>query len=109
MQNKSNEEAGERDGSVPFTQFLRPYGLKQEVEAPVTQEYKEKADRILAHGWTFTCEVLTTGQVALYVTDGANERDVCIKICSNGPPVHEALDRMIDEGIEKMEKEKVNG
>lgn len=97
----SNEVLG-RTEFLQGTQFLRPHGTPRTVEMPVTKEYKEKGEKIIAHGWCFTCELLLTEQVAMYITDNEKEEDVCIRVCANGPEIHETLDRMIDEGIEKI-------
>lgn len=80
---------------IPFTQLLRPDGRKQSVTVACSHnpELCKKATEILARGFVFECELLTTGQVSL--TIATQEEDVAIEICSNNEQVYVALNKLI--------------
>ncbi len=79
---------------VLFTQYMRPSGRAVPVSIEVSEATANKAQTIIARGFRFECEVLTTGQVSLTITD-PDEGDLDIKIIENGPGVREAVEAMI--------------
>lgn len=91
---------------IPFTQFLLPNGCQRPMDH--TTPYKdvgEKAQKILDAGFHFTCEILTTGDVAFYITgkvqdaedEEPEEGDAAIALAFNGPQVPEKVAAMIRE------------
>ena len=83
---------------VPFTQFLMPDGRRVPVVIDRPAEVAVKARSLLTLGYRLECEVLQTGQVSFTVErDGPDgEAEVLAhEIAVNGPPVVEAIDRLI--------------
>jgi len=68
-----------------------------------------KAWAVIGAGGRFTCEELMTGEVSLTAEHPAFDFDIAHELCSNGPPVIEAVDRLIETAyqrlIEKNERE----
>jgi hypothetical protein len=79
---------------VPFTQYLRPNGRKASVGIERPDDIADKADEIIAKGFRFECEELTTGHVSFTVAD--DDGDVGIEICWNGVDVPTAVDKLIN-------------
>lgn len=96
----------ERVGAIRFTEFVLPRGEKRNMFVKRPFAITQKAKHILALGYRFEAEVLTTGQISLTIT--SDICDVCIQICNNGPEVLEAVDRLImsfnEEEAAKMEQ-----
>lgn len=68
-----------RAGEVALTQYKRPNGRQTTVHAKVGEEYVVKAE-----GMVFTCEVLTTGEVAIYARfDGEPESREDMELAKN--------------------------
>lgn len=79
---------------IPFTQFLQPDGRKASVSIERPQAVMDKAERIIAAGYRFECEMLTTGEVSFTISD--DDGDHAIQVCNNDAAVLEAVDRLID-------------
>jgi|SRR3989304_1089239 len=79
---------------IPFTQYMLPNGRREAVTIDRPEYIANKALRIIDAGYSFECEVLTTGEVSVTIT-GKN-CDVEIEVCENGPPLMGAIDRMIE-------------
>lgn len=81
---------------IPFTQYLRPgtsfTGCKP-VAIDRPDHVADKAKQIIAAGYRFECEILTTGEVSLTITD--DEADHAIEVVPNGPGMGEAVDRLV--------------
>ena len=85
--------------TVPFTQFLRPDGRKQSVTIERPPEIAEAAQALIARGCRFEIEVLRTGEVSMECcreVDG-EARALAQEIVENGPPVLDAVDRLVRE------------
>ena len=66
---------------VELTQYLRPNGRQRTVATKVGEEYAQRAE-----GMILSCEVLTTGMVAVYGRlEGESEEDEVLKLTLNGP------------------------
>ena len=82
--------------AIPFTQYLMPDGRAAEVSIDRPDEIAAKAQRIIAKGYRFECEMLSDRQtISLTITD-PDEGDVEIEVVENGPDVPLAVDRMIE-------------
>ena len=79
--------------SIPFTQYLRPDGRKRPMTINRPEHIEGMALALSTEGARFNCEELSTGHVS--VTCEFAGGDVAIEVCPNGPPVEEAVDRMI--------------
>jgi hypothetical protein len=82
---------------IPFTQHLLPHGRTKPTSIAVAADVADKADAILARGLAFECEILSTGEVSLTVTDPEEGDDLAIEVLRNGPGVREAVERLIRE------------
>ncbi len=89
-----HECTGSAKVAIPFTQYIAPNGQRRETGIEVSPAYAEKADTIIARGLAFECELLSTGQVSLTITD-PEEGDLDIRVVPNGPGVREAVEDLI--------------
>jgi hypothetical protein len=97
--------------SIPFTQYLRPYGrpIDESIERP--PEIEQLAQQFIAAGGRFEAEVLTTGHVSLTAAmmvdgetgDGGEMQDIAIRVVDNGPAVLTAVDELVREAAQTME------
>jgi hypothetical protein len=78
---------------IPFTQFLRPDGRRAKVSYECPEDVGAKAEKILAAGYRFECEVLTDQTVSLTIS--TDEEDVAHELCANGPDVIAAVRRLV--------------
>lgn len=85
--------------AIPFTQYLLPDGRTRTVEVDRPTPVELAAEKIIAAGWKFESEILTTGEVSLTVHDPVNEVDVAGEIVPNGPGIGEAVDRLVDAAL----------
>ena len=79
--------------AVPFTQYLRPNGRRVQATIQVAGEVAEAARAVVARGWRFEVEVLTTREVSLTVVD-FEDMTLAIDIVPNGPGVIDAVGRI---------------
>jgi len=79
--------------AIPFVQFMRPSGRPVEVSIKRPKEIAQKAGLILDAGYRFEAEVLGDGSISLTITN--DDGDAAIEVCSNGPDVPLAVDRLI--------------
>lgn len=85
---------------IPFTQYLRPSGQPRGISVERPDGTANKARRLIDAGYAFECEVLTTGDVSLSVSDG--ESDIVGEIVPNGPEIPQAVDRLVDKATERV-------
>jgi hypothetical protein len=87
---------------IPFTQYVLPHGRKREETIERPAEIEALADKFIAAGGRYECEILTTGEVsftAVFCDDDGDEQDVEIEICANGPAVCDAVDALVRKSI----------
>ena len=90
-----------RTAKIPVTFFGLPDGKRHLVEAPVTPEIAKLAGQVVAHGFRFEAEVLTTGLVSI---DCCNEDDqIAIHLCNNNEEVHGALEKVVRDAADYLE------
>ena len=89
---------------IPVTQFLRPNGRRVQVWAPVPDGREEKVQRLLEEGLVFSAEVLTSGNVAVYVGKSLEDDDELCELGGNDETVNDAMARLIDQAYEEMLK-----
>lgn len=84
--------------TIRFTQFIRPHGRPREELFEATPEVEAIADKFIAGGGWYECEVLgdeiTVSLTACMRVDGEGQ-DVAIQICKNGPEVVDAVERLV--------------
>jgi hypothetical protein len=84
--------------SIPFTQYLRPDGRKASATIERPAEVEAIAQELIGRGVRFEVEHLRTGEASFEAVVTDEEGDVvtiAIEIVENGPPVPEAVDRLI--------------
>ena len=82
---------------ISLTQYMMPNGRKVTVTTDVEDQIAD-----MAEGMILTCEVLSTGGIALYAKYPEDkEEEESIEISSNGPEVSEALQRLIKHKYEE--------
>ncbi len=79
---------------IPFTQFMRPDGRSVPVSIEVAPAVAARANAIIKRGLAFECEMLSTGQASITITD-PEEGDLDIRVVPNGPGVREAVEEMV--------------
>ncbi len=85
---------------IAFTQFLMPDGRKRPMIIDRPDDIGEKARQLAVSGCRFEIEMLTTGQISMTVERDRSDGEVDVlacEICSNGPPVLIAVDKLISE------------
>jgi hypothetical protein len=81
-------------GIIPFTQYLLPDGRKKYTEIERPDAICEMAESITDMGFSFECEILTTGQASLTISGKDGDEDIII--CSNEPgKVSESVDKLV--------------
>lgn len=80
---------------IPFTQYHLPDGRKSLVTIDRPEEVESKAREVIAQGYVFEAEVLTTGEVSFTVADPTEGVDICIEVTTNGPEALGAVDRLV--------------
>jgi hypothetical protein len=93
--------------TIRFTQYLRPHGRPREELFEASDEVEAIADRFIAAGGWYECEVLgddvTVSLTACMRVDGEGQ-DVAIQVCKNGPGVPAAVERLVRASVEKLKK-----
>lgn len=88
---------------VELKQYKAPFGDQTRVFAPVGEEWARRAVDMV-----FACEVLTTGQVAIYGRrKGEPVEAERVELATNGPGPNEPV-AVLRRLIEQIEKEKDN-
>ena len=83
--------------TITFHQYLLPHGRQQTVEIERPEEIEEIAERFIASGGRYECEILTTGEVSITAVKKirGEEGDVAIAICPNGHEVSAKVDEVV--------------
>lgn len=85
---------------IHFTQYMRPDGRKQDTTIERPEVVEALARKIVEAGGRFEIEVLRTGAISLeVVADDPDDdlRSVAHELCSNGPEVLVAVDKLVEE------------
>lgn len=98
--------------SIPFTQYLRPDGRRQQINIDRPAEIEELARRLIVCGYRFEIEVLTTGEVSMEVVRDIPDPDCTdslgLELCINGPAVEgvpgvpETVDKLITNAAQVL-------
>jgi len=82
---------------IDFTQYLMPNGRRKTVSIERPTEVYQKAKALMLAGYRFEIEVLSTGEIHMDCSHGADdEGPVAVEVCANGPDVPIAVDRLVD-------------
>lgn len=87
---------------IPFTQYMLPHGRQREVRIVRPLDVTAMAERFIAAGGKFECELLTTGEVSLTAVKIVDDEptDIAIEICPNGVRVPECVDALVRKATE---------
>lgn len=85
---------------IPFTQYLMPNGRAVPVKIDRPDPVSSKAHAIIARGYSFECEMLTTGEVSFTITTDDGDEEV--EICENGPEVLVRIDAMVNRFAKRL-------
>jgi hypothetical protein len=80
--------------SIKFTQYLRPNGEQRPVEIDMPKEVEEKADTLVADGYHFDIEKLSTGMISM--TCEKDNEIVSMEVCPNGPEVVDCVQKIVE-------------
>jgi hypothetical protein len=83
--------------SIKFTQFLRPDGKQVPTEIDMPDEVEKMAHELILAGCRFEIEELSTGVIHMDCTMRGGEGPLALELCDNGPPVLEAVERLVRE------------
>ena len=88
------------DYEVPFTQYLRPFGQKEEIKIQMELDVCTKAQKILDAGYVFEAEVLSIGNMVSFTIGGYDPKieedsDCAMELVQNGPGVPAVVKRLI--------------
>ena len=86
--------------TVSIVQYVRPDGRKRMVHKDFEEEFADKVERIQENGFEISMEVLSTGQVAMYVSN--DEEDLMTRVSKNGPEVDEKFRQMVEMFVKGM-------
>lgn len=87
---------------IPFTQYKLPHGQPVGTWIFMHDDVCELADAIMALGYRFEVELLTTGEVSMSIHDIAEELDVASELCRNAPgEIRFTVERMIRKYAQK--------
>lgn len=92
--------------SIKFTQFLRPNGKSITVEVDMPEDIDKMAHQLIENGYRFEIEQLTTGEVHMDCSK-LQEDPVAVELCQNGPPVIEAINRLVKISHMKVFSKKI--
>lgn len=98
--------------SIPFTQYMLPNGRRRAEKIDRPPEIEALAERFIAAGGRYECEILTTGLVSITAVFlvGNELQDIAIEVCpNNGPAVEDAVDFVVRSSIAFLEKDKSDG
>jgi hypothetical protein len=98
------DEIAAQKKKVPFTNYLRPNGTREQTEMPVSLELADKVDIILAKGLKFESEYLSTGDWSFTIADPKEEVDVACELLFRSKMEPDARTAAI-AAIEKMIRE----
>lgn len=85
--------------SIPFTQYLRPYGTPTDITIDRPPHVEALAREVIDAGYVFEAEVFTTGEVSLTVFDLSEEEDVCIELAGDKNGVPAAVDKLVNDAV----------
>jgi hypothetical protein len=79
---------------IPFIRYSLPDGRRSRVEMACSPEAAQRAQEIIAQGFVFEVEVLSSGNVSTTITD-PQRGDFDITIGANGPDVTRNVEAMV--------------
>lgn len=95
--------------NIMFTQYLRPDGRKQNIWIDRPEAIYNYAKMIIEAGYTLECEMLNVPDPLpnVSLTINGKHGDVAIELCRNGEAVPAAIDKLIMEFAQALERDKI--
>jgi len=93
---------------IPFTQFLRPRGQRRQEYIQRPQEIMDKAEKLIKAGCRFEIEELMTGKINMDCQKADIEGPISMEVCSNGPAIEQAVDRLINNAYKRVFEKGMN-
>lgn len=88
--------------AIEFTQYILPYGRKETVKTIRPEPIEAMARDIIAAGYKFEAEILTTGQVSVTIEPIGEEFNAAIRVTHNDERLLTAIDDMITQFHKEM-------
>ena len=90
--------------AIEFTQFVLPRGERKPTRIERSPEIETLAEKFIAGGGWFECEVLRTGHVSLTACMNRKngDNDLEIEVVPNGPGIGEAVDRLVQRAVKHV-------
>lgn len=85
---------------IPFTQFLMPDGRTRPMIIDRPGDIGKKAKQLIDSGCRLEIEMLQTGEISMTVECDQADDEIKLlaqEVCSNGPAVLIAIDKLISE------------
>ena len=81
---------------IPFTEYMLPNG-RRKINHYITEDEEvfSKALQLIGANYSFTVELLRTGEVSVCIVDNQEEEDVVIKVARNNAELVATVDAMI--------------
>ena len=82
---------------IKFTQYMRPNGRKRETFISVSKKIGETAEQLIKKGYYFEIEELMTGIISMTCEFGYGDNTIIAahELCTNGPDVVKAVDKLV--------------
>jgi hypothetical protein len=80
---------------IQMIQYMRPHGRARAVAVDRPDDVADKAALIVAAGYRFECEELSSGLVHLTISIGGDDVDGFLS--NNGPELMDKIDKLIRE------------
>ena len=87
---------------IQFTQYLLPDGRTRPQWIMRPDEIQALANRFIAAGGRYECEMLTTGEVSFTAVLDPDDPPIAIEICPNGCEVPAKVDQLVRLSVERL-------
>jgi len=93
---------------IPFTQFLMPDGRKRKQWIKRPREIEAQAFALIKqHGVSFEMELLSDYETVSFTTQiDSQDEPLAIELCKNGPPVPDAIDRLVKSTADALAQDR---
>ena len=93
--------------AIPFIQYMRPNGRAKQITIERSDSIELLAQHVMSKGARFEIEQLMNGAVSM--TCAYKDEDIEIELCSNGPEVPVAVDRLVTNAAKHLGLEVKDG
>jgi hypothetical protein len=82
---------------IPVCQYMRPNGVKSWAEVNIDDSLKEKYEQLVSVNGFLSAEILTTGEVVIYLEQKPDGYEIYMKIVQNGPEILDVINELFKE------------